>query len=69
MPEFVVNPSRVDFYKHFKFRVMWDGVSGLIMRTEVVTNRTGSDPSGFHKSPGLTAYEPIVLERGRTHAS
>ncbi len=77
MPEFTVNPSRVDPYKHFKFRVMWDGVfipgvtrvSGLLRRTEVVTNRTGSDPSGFHKSPGLTAYEPLVLERGRTHAS
>lgn len=77
MPEFTVNPNRVDPYKHFKFRVMWDGVfipgvtrvSGLVRRTEVVTNRTGSDPSGFHKSPGLTMYEPIVLERGRTHAN
>lgn len=76
MPEFTVNQNRIDPYKHFKFRVMWDGavvpgvtrVSGLLRRTEVVTNRTGSDPSGFHKSPGLTAYEPIVIERGRTHA-
>lgn len=76
MPEFTVNTNRIDPYKHFKFRVVLDGavvpgvtrVSGLLRRTEVVTNRTGSDPSGFHKSPGLTMYEPIVIESGRTHA-
>jgi len=75
MPEFTVNPKRKDPYKQFKFRVLWDGqvvpgvvkVTGLTRRTEVITNRTGSDPSGNRKSPGLTWYEPITVERGRSH--
>lgn len=52
-------------------RVRWDGreipgvtkVSGLIRRTEVLTPRSGGDPSSLRKSPGSTSYEPIVLER------
>ena len=72
---FPVNPNRFDPYKQFKFRVKWDGkyiygittVSGLIRTTEVVTNREGAEPSIDRRSPGLTTYEPIVLERGRTH--
>jgi len=75
MPQFVVNPNRVDPYKQFKFRVKWDGryvagiakVSELKRTTEVVTHREGGDPSTVHKSPGQTTYEPIVLMRGRTH--
>ena len=75
MPQFSVNPSRVDPYKNFKFRVKWDGryvagisrVSALRRVTEVVEHREGGDPSTVHKSPGRTRYEPIVLERGVTH--
>ncbi len=75
MPEFAVNPARVDPYKNYKFRVKWDNryvagisrVSGLIRTTEVVEHREGGDPSASHKSPGLTRYEPITLERGVTH--
>jgi phage tail-like protein len=75
MPQFAVNPSRVDPYKNFKFRVKWDGryvagisrVSALRRVTEVVEHREGGDPSSVHKSPGRTTYEPIVLERGVTH--
>lgn len=75
MPQFAVNPSRVDPYKNFKFRVKWDGryvagisrVSALRRVTEVVEHREGGDPSAVHKSPGRTRYEPIVLERGVTH--
>jgi len=75
MPQFSVNPNRFDPYKQFKFRVKWDGryvpgickCSGLIRQAEVVTHREGGDPSSFHKSPGQTIYEPIVLIRGRTH--
>jgi len=74
--EFTVNPERQDPYKPFKFRVKWDGkyvvgvtkVSGLVRRTEVVTSRNGGDPSMQRRSPGLTMYEPIVIERRRTHA-
>jgi phage tail-like protein len=75
MPEFTVNPTRVDPYKNYKFRVKWDGryvagisrVSALLRTTEVVEHREGGDPSTSHKSPGLTRYEPITLERGVTH--
>lgn len=75
MAQFSVNPTRVDPYKQFKFRVKWDGryvagvskVSTLKRTTEVVTHREGGAPSSVHKAPGQTHYEPIVLERGRTH--
>lgn len=70
-----VNIHRFDPYKNFKFRVKWDGryvagvstVSQLRRTTEVITHREGGDPSTVRKSPGQTAFEPIFLERGRTH--
>jgi len=73
--QFTVNSYRLDPYKQFKFRVKWDGrdvagitkVSGLHRETEVIFNRPGSDPSLMRKSPGRTSYQPIILERGRTH--
>ena len=75
MAEFTVNPSRVDPYKNFKFRVKWDGkivagvskISSLRRSTEVVEHREGSDPSTVHKSPGRTTFDAITLERGVTH--
>jgi phage tail-like protein len=75
MPPFSVNPQRFDPYKQFKFRVKWDGryvagvsrVSPLRRRTQVVTHREGGDPSMQRRSPGVTSFDPIVLERGRTH--
>ena len=74
-PQFVVNATRFDPYKTFKFRVKWDGryvagiskVGALKRSTEVVDHRTGGDPSIVRKSPGQTKYEPIMLERGVTH--
>jgi phage tail-like protein len=74
MSEFPVNPTRLDPYKNFKFRVKWDGkyiagiskISGLKRTTEVLEEREGGDPSASHKSPGRTKYEPITLERGVT---
>jgi len=77
MAQFTVNPQRFDPYKQFKFRVKWDGkyvagiskVSALRRTTEIVEHREGGDPSSDRKSPGKSTYEPIVLERGRTHAS
>jgi phage tail-like protein len=73
--QFTVNPYRFDPYKQFKFRVKWDGrdvagitkVSGLHRETEVISARPGTDPSQIRKSPGKTSYQPIILERGRTH--
>jgi phage tail-like protein len=75
MAQFTVNPSRFDHYKQFKFRVKWDNryvpgifyVSELRRTTDVVTHREGGGPNVSHKSPGLTAYEPIMLMRGRSH--
>jgi phage tail-like protein len=75
MPPFTVNPTRFDPYKNFKFRVKWDGryvagisrVSALRRTTAVVVHRDGGEPSSSRKSPGLTQFEPIVLERGVTH--
>jgi phage tail-like protein len=75
MTQFSVNPNRFDPYKQFKFRVKWEGryvagvdkVSALKKTTEVVCHREGGDPSSQRRSPGQTAYEPIVIVRGRTH--
>ena len=74
MVEFTVNPTRVDPYKNFKFRVKWDGkyvagvskISPLVRKTQVVYHREGGDPSSSHKSPGRTEYEAVTLERGVT---
>jgi phage tail-like protein len=75
LTQFPVNPHRKDPYKQFKFRVRWDGrhvagiskITGLIRKTDVVIHREGGDPNTSHKSPGLTSFEPITLERGITH--
>jgi phage tail-like protein len=75
MAIFTVNAERFDPYKNFKFRVRWDGryvagvakVGALKRTTEVVTHRTGGDPSSSRKSPGRTEYGAITLERGITH--
>jgi len=74
MAEFTTNPTRLDPYKNFKFRVKWDGayvagvskVSGLKRTTAVVEHREGGDPSTSRKSPGLTQFDPVTLERGLT---
>ena len=75
MAESTANVNRFDPYKNFKFRLKWDGryvagiskVSPLKRTTAVVKHRDGADPSTSHKSPGLTDYDPITLERGVTH--
>jgi phage tail-like protein len=75
VPQFSVNPARVDPYKNFKFRIKWDGkyvaglskMSPLRRTTEVVEHREGGDPSSSRKSPGRTKYDAITLERGVTH--
>jgi len=72
---FVKNAKRVDPYKNFKFRLLWDdkpvmGISkvGALKRTtEVVKHRDGGDNSTDHKSPGRTSYDAISVERGITH--
>ena len=75
MALFPANPARLDPYKNFKFRLKWGGqyvagvskVSSLKRTIEVVEHREGGDPSTSHKSPGLTQFDAITLERGITH--
>lgn len=75
MAQFSVNAERVDAYKNFKFRVMWDGkyvagvnkISALRRSTKVLEHREGGDPSIVRKAPGQTVYHAITLERGVTH--
>lgn len=75
MAQFTVNANRFDPYKNFRFRLKWDGkyvagiskVSPLKRTTEVVEHRDGGDPTSMRKSPGISKFEPITLERGVTH--
>jgi len=75
MPQFTVNPHRFDPYKSFKFRVKVDNaylsgvsrVSALRRVTEVLDHRDGTERSSPRKAPGQTRFDPLVLERGRTH--
>lgn len=72
---FVKNAKRVDPYKTYKFRVLWDGrpvlgvskVGALKRTTNVVPHRSGGENSSDHKSPGRTQYDGLTLERGVTH--
>lgn len=72
---FVKNAHRVDPYKTFKFRVLWDGktvlgvhkVGPLKRTTAVVTHPAGGANNVDFKSPGRTTYDAITLERGMTH--
>ena len=76
MPLFPANPTRLDPYRNFKFRIYFAGraapvaavskITGLKRTTEVVEHREGGDPSTSHKTPGRTKYEAITLERGVT---
>jgi len=75
MAQFSVNPYRRDPYKTFKFRVLWDGkvvagvsrISALRRTTEVIEHREGGEANFDRISPGITKFQPIVLERGVTH--
>jgi phage tail-like protein len=72
---FVKNAHRVDPYKTYKFRVIWDGrpVLGvskcgpLKRTTTVISHRSGGENGSDHKSPGRTQYDAVTLERGITH--
>jgi phage tail-like protein len=74
MPQFPVNPLRLNPYPNFKYRLKWDGryvagvckCSSLKRTTEVIEHREGGDSSTGRKSPGRSKYEAITLERGVT---
>lgn len=75
MAQFSVNTNRFDPYKNFKFRLKWEGryvagvskASALKRTTEIVEHREGGDASTTRKSPGLSKFEGLTLERGVTH--
>jgi len=75
MPPFNVNTHRIDPYKNFKFRVLWDNLpvaglskmSAVKRTTEVIEWREAGGPSIIRKLPGRTKFEPITLESGLTH--
>jgi phage tail-like protein len=75
MAMFSVNATRIDPYKNFRFLVLFGNevvagvskVSGLKQTVEVVEHRDGGDLSTKRKSPGLTSFEPITIERGISH--
>jgi phage tail-like protein len=74
MAMFPANPTRLDPLKNFKFRIKWDNkyvaavskISSLKRTTEVITFRSGGDPSTSSLSPGKQKFEPITCERGLT---
>ena len=75
MSQSTADTQRFDPYNKFEFRVKWDGryvagisrVSGLSRSTDVVNHREGGDPLATHKSPGMTEYEAITIERAVSH--
>jgi phage tail-like protein len=74
MAMFPANPTRLDPYKNFKFRIKWDNqyvaavskISTLKRTTEVITFRSGGNPSTPILAPGKQRYEAITCERGLT---
>src|SRR5437773_1108368 len=75
MAQFTKDAHRIDPYKTYKFRILWDGKTvlgvskcGPLKRTtNVVPYRSGGENSVDHKSPGRTSYDGLTLERGITH--
>lgn len=75
MARFAVNPYRLDPYKTSKFQLILDGrvvpdvvrISALRRETETVLYRPGDFPNHLIKAPGLTDFDPIIIERGITH--
>jgi phage tail-like protein len=65
MTKFTVNPTRLDPYKNFKFRLKLDGryVAGANQASGLMSHDDTA------KTPGRSKYEPITLESGVTHDS
>jgi phage tail-like protein len=66
MTTFPVNPTRIDPYKNFKFRLTWNGkvVAGTNKASGLPTTARSADAG---TPPGRDKYEPITLESGVTH--
>jgi phage tail-like protein len=72
--QFSVNTQRFDPYKNFRFRIKWKGryvagmtkVGPLKRITDIIFHREAGDMATQRQNPGLTKYDPILLERGLT---
>jgi phage tail-like protein len=72
---FVVNPTRYDPFKSYRFLVYFGTgtspvaavakITTVKRSTDVIEYKAGGD-AVIRKSPGRTKYEPITLERGIT---
>ena len=79
MLPFPANPTRLDPYKNFKFRVYFAGrtapvagvskVTGLKRTTEVVEHREGGDPSTSRRSPGRSSRATATAWAARSWSS
>ena len=75
MAKFSANPTRIDPYRNYNFRVKVDNqyvaglskCSGLKRTTEVTPWREAGDPAAAHLLPGKTKFDPVTLEAGVTH--
>ena len=68
-------PDGYDPYSNFRFRIKCNSryvagiskVSGLTRNEQVITHRSGGDPSTPRRIPGQSDYQAITLERGLTY--
>jgi phage tail-like protein len=75
VPQFSVNTHRLDPYKNFKFRILWEGtpvaglskMSAIKRSTEVIEWREAGGPSIVRKLPGRTKFEAVTMESGLSH--
>src|ERR1700734_1102612 len=69
MTTFTVNPTRIDPYKNFKFRLTWNGkvVAGANKASGLPPTPATVQPADTRTPPGRDKYEPITLESGVTH--
>ena len=69
MTNFTVNPTRIDPYKNFKFRLTWNGkvVAGANKASGIPPTHEAARPADTRTPPGGDKFEPITLESGVTH--
>jgi phage tail-like protein len=62
------NPTRLDPYKNYEYRLLWNGATVAAFSTLSPLSPAAAPPVTL-KSPVRTKYEPITLERGVTYDS
>jgi hypothetical protein len=67
MAQFPSNPTRIDPYKNFKFRLKLNGQ--VVAAASTATGLPHLAPADAASTLGRDKYEPITLESGVTHDS